>query len=167
MRIRPFKNARHSVEVGLSFGLTSGVITTLGLMVGVYAGTHSSLAVISSILTIALADALSDAMGIHISEESENVHTSREVWISTITTFLAKLLVSASFIIAFLVTELETAVFINIGWGLFLLIAYNIYIGLKQDTPTWKVVLEHLFIAVLVVVLTYFLGEWIAVQFGG
>ena len=32
---------KHSVRTGLSFGLTSGVITTLGLMVGLHAGTHS------------------------------------------------------------------------------------------------------------------------------
>ena len=30
-----------SWKTGLSFGLTSGVITTLGLMVGLHAGTHS------------------------------------------------------------------------------------------------------------------------------
>jgi len=49
---------RHSVETGLSFGLTSGIITTLGLMVGLHSGTHSRLVVIGGILTIAIADAL-------------------------------------------------------------------------------------------------------------
>jgi len=55
----------------MSFGLTSGIITTLGLIVGLHSGTHSKLAVIGGILTIAMADALSDALGIHVSEESE------------------------------------------------------------------------------------------------
>ena len=31
---------RESVKTGISFGLTSGVITTLGLMVGLHSGTH-------------------------------------------------------------------------------------------------------------------------------
>ena len=53
----------HSVTVGLSFGLTSGIITTLGLMVGLYSGTHSRLAVLGGILTIAIADSFSDALG--------------------------------------------------------------------------------------------------------
>ena len=61
---------KHSLRIGFSFGLTSGIITTLGLMVGLHAGTHSRLAVIGGILTIAIADAFSDALGIHISEES-------------------------------------------------------------------------------------------------
>jgi hypothetical protein len=59
------------VRKGVSFGLTSGVITTLGLIVGLHSGTHSKIAVISGILTIAIADAMSDALGMHISEESE------------------------------------------------------------------------------------------------
>ena len=61
----------HSFRVGMSFGLTSGIITTLGLIVGLHSGTHSKLAVIGGILTIAMADAFSDALGIHVSEESE------------------------------------------------------------------------------------------------
>ena len=47
---------KHSLEVGLSFGITSGIITTLGLMVGLHSGTHSKVTVIGGILTIAIAD---------------------------------------------------------------------------------------------------------------
>ena len=70
---------KHSIKTGFSFGLTSGIITTLGLMVGLQSGTHSQLAVIGGILTIAVADAFSDALGIHIAEESENKHSSKEI----------------------------------------------------------------------------------------
>ena len=82
---------RHSIQVGFSFGLTSGIITTLGIIVGLNSGTHSQLAVIGGILTIAIADSLSDAMGIHISEEAENKHSSKEVWESTFATFFLSL----------------------------------------------------------------------------
>lgn len=58
---------RTSWKTGISFGLTSGVITTLGLMAGLYSGTHSRAIVIGGILTIAIADAMSDALGIHVS----------------------------------------------------------------------------------------------------
>ena len=74
---------KHSIKKGFSFGLTSGVITTLGLIVGLHSGTHSKLVVIGGVLVIAVADALSDALGIHISEESENKHTQREIWEAT------------------------------------------------------------------------------------
>ena len=82
----------HPIKKGFSFGLTSGIITTLGLIVGLHSGTHSKLVIIGGVLVIAVADALSDALGIHISEESENKHSPREVWESTISTFLSKLI---------------------------------------------------------------------------
>ena len=56
---------------GVSFGLTSAVITTLGLMVGLHSGTGSKLVVLEGIITIAIADAFSDALGMHISKEAE------------------------------------------------------------------------------------------------
>ncbi|MCW1309363.1 MAG: hypothetical protein QXP04_01585, partial [Candidatus Nanoarchaeia archaeon] len=73
-----------STKKGFSFGLVSGIITTLGLIVGLHSGTHSKLAVLGGIMTIAVADAFSDALGVHISEESEIKHSTREIWTSTI-----------------------------------------------------------------------------------
>jgi vacuolar iron transporter family protein len=152
---------RHTLKVGFSFGLTSGIITTLGLMVGLNAGSRSKLVVLGGILTIAIADAFSDALGIHVSEESENKHSHREIWESTISTFISKFLVAASFVLAIVLLPLETAVIINIIWGVGLLIAFNLYLGKNQNTATWKVVVEHLFIAFLVIVLTRYIGNWI------
>lgn len=61
---------KDSIKKGVSFGITSGIITTLGLIIGLEAGTHSKLIIISGILTIAFADAFSDSLGVHILEES-------------------------------------------------------------------------------------------------
>ena len=107
----------HSVRVGISFGLTSGIITTLGLLVGLSAGTSSRLAVLGGIFTIAFADSLSDALGIHVSEESEGVHTQREIWAATVATFVAKLLTSATFAIPLMLLDLEVAVVVAIVWA--------------------------------------------------
>ena len=83
---------RHPLEVGLSFGITSAIITTLGLIVGLNAGTHSTLVVVGGIIVIAVADAFSDAFGIHMAEESEGKHTDREVWEATLSTLFFKML---------------------------------------------------------------------------
>lgn len=152
---------------GLSFGLTSGIITTLGMMVGLYSGTHSQLAVLGGILTIAIADAFSDALGIHISEESENVHSHREVWESTFATFIAKLVFALTFVIPVLVFGLKEAIYVSIGWGLFLLGVLSFLMARAQKKPIWKVIGEHWFIAVLVIFITNYVGRWIAVTFGG
>ena len=155
----------HSVKVGLSFGLNSGVITTLGLMVGLYAGTQSQLAVIGGIITIAIADAFSDALGIHVSEESEGIHTEREIWESTIATFLSKLIFSSSFILPMVLLPLKTAVLVSIFWGLFLVAAFSYHIARERDSRI-GVILEHLAIAVLVIIITYFVGLWVDKVFG-
>ncbi len=155
----------HSLKVGLSFGLTSGVITTLGLMVGIYSSTKSELAVIGGILTIAIADSMSDALGIHVAEESENIHTPLEIWISTLTTFFAKFLVSCTFLIPVFLLTLERAIEISIFWGIALLSVYNYYIAKKQKVNPLLVVGEHVFIAILVIVITHFLGQWINQHF--
>ncbi|HEC81929.1 MAG TPA: hypothetical protein ENI42_05860 [Thermoplasmatales archaeon] len=158
---------KHSLQVGLSFGLTSAIITTLGLMVGLHSGTHSRLAVIGGILTIAVADAFSDAMGIHVSEESENKHSTREVWESTIATFLSKLVFALTFVVPVLVFRvLSMAVTVSIIWGLSLLSIISIRMAKKQGIKPWKVVTEHLAIALTVVAATHYVGELIAVTFG-
>ena len=152
---------KHSIEVGLSFGLTSGVITALGLMVGVYSSTSSTVAVLASLLTIAIADAMSDALGIHISEENENIHTSAEIWVATLTTFMAKFIISLSFVVALFIFPIKTAVLVNIAWGSFLMVAYNYWVGEKQEENTWSVIIEHLVIAFVVIAITYFVGQWL------
>ncbi len=153
---------KHSMEVGFSFGITSGIITTLGLMVGLNAGTNSKLAVLGGILTIAIADAFSDALGIHISEESENKHSSKEIWESTLSTFLFKFFVALSFIIPVLAFELSTAVIVSIIWGLSLLCILSYRIARVQKIRSGNAVLEHLSIAIIVIVLAHVVGEFIS-----
>jgi len=116
---------KHSWKTGISFGLTSGIITTLGLMVGLHSGTHSKLAVIGGVLTIAIADAFSDALGIHVAEESESKHTMKEIWEATISTFVSKFIFALTFIVPVLVFRLTKAIIVNIVWGLFLLAIFS------------------------------------------
>jgi len=143
---------RHSIKVGFSFGLTSGIITTLGLIVGLSSGTNSRFVVIGGILTIAIADAFSDSLGIHISEESENKHLPREIWESTISTFITKFIFSSLFIIPILLFSLQIAVFTSVIIGLFLLVLVSYKISKGQKVKAWKVISEHLIIAIIVVI---------------
>lgn len=152
---------KHSLKTGFSFGLTSGIITTLGLMVGLHSGTHSKLVVIGGILTIAVADAFSDALGIHISEESENKHTAKEIWESTISTFLSKFVFALTFIVPLLLFQLATAIIVSVVWGLSLLCIFSFYIVKGQKTKPWKVVMEHLIIALVVIIITHYVGDWV------
>ena len=157
---------KHSLKTGLCFGMTSGIITTLGLMVGLHAGTHSRLVILGGILTIAIADAFSDALGIHISEEAEGMHTEKEIWTSTLSTFVSKFVFALTFVVPVLLFELSMAILVSVAWGLLALSLLSIEIGKDQEGSTWKVVGEHLLIVLVVIAITHYVGEWIATTCG-
>ena len=156
---------KHSKKIGMSFGLNSGIITTLGLMIWLNSGTNSKLVVIGGILTIAIADSLSDSLGIHISEESENKHTEKEIWESTFFTFLSKFIISSSFIIPVLFLELFYAIWISIIWGLGLLSLFSYFLSKNQKVKSWKVVIEHLIIGISVIIIAHYIGYWVSITF--
>ncbi|MFH1461457.1 MAG: hypothetical protein ABIF12_00710, partial [bacterium] len=133
---------KHSFKTGLGFGITSGIITTLGLMVGLNSGTESVLAVIGGVLTIAIADAFSDALGIHVSKEFENKVSKKEVWESTITTFVSKFFIALFFILPVLIFELPLAIKISVGLGIIFLILFSYIIAKEKKTKPWPIILE-------------------------
>ena len=153
---------KKSIKRGFGFGITSGIITTLGLMIGLYAITNSRLAVLGGIITIAIADALSDALGIHVSEEYAGA-SKKQVWHSTFSTFGFKFLTAIVFIIPVLLMSLKQAVLMNIRIGIILLAISSLMIA-KNKKQKWpvKIFIEHLSIAILVILVTYFLGIWIS-----
>lgn len=161
-----FPAVKHTIKTGLSFGLTSGIITTLGLMTGLNASTHSKEVVVGGILTIAVADAMSDALGIHISEESEIKHTRREIWESTLSTFLFKFLFAMTFVVPVLLFSLSTAIIVSIIWGALLLSIFSYVLAREEKIKAWEVVSEHLFIAAAVIILTTLIGSWVSSVFG-
>ena len=152
---------KDSLRKGVSFGLTSAVITTLGLIVGLHSGTHSRIVVLAGILTIAVADAFSDALGIHISEEAENIHSAKEIWGATVATFLTKFLFAMTFLVPVLLLSLSAAIIVNLIWGLSILAVLSYIIARSQGKPPWKIVGEHLVIAMIVIALTHWVGDWI------
>lgn len=157
----------HPFKIGFCFGLTSGIITTLGLMVGLHSGTHSSLAVIGGILTIAVADAFSDALGIHISQESECHHTTKEIWQSTLSTFFSKFFFALTFLVPIILfpNSLTTAIIVSVIWGLLMLGILSFQVAKYKKEKAWKVILEHLIIALVVIIITHYVGDLISITF--
>jgi VIT1/CCC1 family predicted Fe2+/Mn2+ transporter len=155
----------HSIKVGFSFGLTSAIITTIGLMVGLHSGTHSKMVVLGGILIIAIADAFSDALGIHMSEESENKHSTKEIWQSTFATFFSKFIFALTFVIPVLLFELTTAIIVSVLWGFLLLTIFSYRMAISQKANPLKVIGEHLLIALVVITATHFVGSWIGSVF--
>ena len=154
---------KEAIKTGVSFGLTSGTITTLGLMVGLFSGTHSRMVVLGGILIIAVADAMSDALGIHIAEESEGHHSEKQIWAATGSAFFTKFLYTLTFVIPVLLFSLKTAIFVSIVYGLIILGVLSWKIAKKKERA--MVMREHLVIAIIVIALTYFVGSIVGAVF--
>jgi len=143
---------------GVSFGLTSGVITTLGLIVGMDSATGSKLAIIASILTVGVADSLSDALGMQISEESRLDERKKPVWAITLFTFMAKFFITIIFTIPIFFFPLNFAVALSIILGFVLITITAVIVAKRRREPLLRQVLEHLGFAILVVVLSHYIG---------
>jgi VIT1/CCC1 family predicted Fe2+/Mn2+ transporter len=153
---------KDSLKSGISFGLTSGAITTLGLMVGLESETNSKWVVIGGILTIAVADAFSDALGIHLSEESKKDSDGKQIWESTVATFLTKFLFAMSFLVPVFFLPLGEAVLISVLWGISVLGLLSVRIAKAKNEKPLRVVIEHVGVALLVITITHYLGKYIS-----
>lgn len=156
----------HQLVTGISFGLTSAVITGLGMIVGLYSATSSRLAVITGVIIIAIADGLSDAVGLHLVEESETEkgnakHTQKEIWLTTVFTFLSVSGFGLTFAVPILLFSLKTAIVIAILWGILLLVLLNFYIAKIRNEKPLKLILEHVLIALFVVAISNWVGNLI------
>ena len=160
----------HQLITGISFGLTTAVITSLGMIVGMHSATSSKLAVVAGIVVMAIADGLSDAVGLHTAEEAEvengrRKHTSKEIWLTTLFAFLSVSGFTLTFAIPILLFSLETAVFLAIAWGILLLILLNFYIAkIRKENPT-KLISEHILLAIFVITVSHVVGGLVAVGF--
>lgn len=84
---------------------------------------------------------------------------------STLSTFLSKAIFTLTFIVPLLLVRLPIAVSINVVWGLLLLGLFSFFIAKEQRASPWKVIVEHVVIALVVITLTHYVGDWISRTF--
>ena len=80
-------------------------------------------------------------------------------------TFVTKFVFAMTFVVPVLLFQLTTAVIVSIVWGLSLLGVFSFWIAKKQKVNAFKVIAEHLLIAIIVIVTTHYLGEFIRMRF--
>lgn len=158
------KNKFRPAQTKFSFGATSAIITNLGLIIGLRTGHHAKLTIIGGIMIIALADNIADSAGIHIYQEAECLKT-KEVWFSTFTNFLTRILVSLTFVFLVIFLPIKAAVTCSLIWGLLLLSYLSYTIARNRKVNPYLAVFEHIAIAVLVIVMSNFLGTLMMSRF--
>jgi VIT1/CCC1 family predicted Fe2+/Mn2+ transporter len=143
-----------------SFGATSAIITCLAFIVGLARSSNPKLAIIGSLLVIAIADNISDSLGIHIYQESD-LKKSEVVRTATLSNFITRFCVILVFILFVLFLPLLYASILSIIWGISLLILLSYYIAREQKVNPYKAIIEHVAIAVVVIIISNYLSAWI------
>ncbi len=115
-------------------------------------------------LTIALADNISDSLGIHLYKESEGCgeRLSRQ---ATILNFLARLLISLSFVAIVLALPVSQSILIGVIWGLLLLTFLSYLITRSNHENSMSEIAKHVLVAVIVILLSRYVGYLIGNYF--
>lgn len=143
-----------------SFGATSAVITSLAFIIGLSSTINPKMTIIGSLVVFAIADNISDSLGIHIFQESD-LKKSKVVRTSTFSNFLTRVSVTMVFILLVAIFPIEYSIIFSIIWGFFLLIVLSYYIAKEQKVNPYKAILQHVAIALVVIIASLFFREWI------
>lgn len=146
------------------FGGTAAIITNISLIVGLGSARTGRVAVLGGLLTIALADNISDSLGIHMYKESEGRGSAMSLF-ATAVNFLARLLISGSFILIVLVSPAAQTGLLAAGWGLLLLILLSTLIARHTHVNPLHETLKHVTVAVCVITASHYAGRLISGYF--
>jgi len=145
-----------------SFGISSAVLTTLGVIVGLNSATASLLAVIGGIIAVAISDSLSDSIGMYTAKKAERGISPAIAFKSALNVFLGKFIFTLSFLVPFGVFSISWAIYAGIFWGLILLTFVNLQIAFLHEENVAKSVVKNIFIAIAVIIVSYFAGRGVA-----
>lgn len=151
-------------QTKFSFGATSAIITSLGLITGLRTFSSPKLSIIGGLFIIAVADNIADSLGIHIYQESESLKT-KEVWISTLTNFSTRFLVTLTFALFIIYLPIRAAVIVSIIWGVILLSMLSYFIANRVKKNPYLAIIEHILIAAVVILISSFLGQLFSKKF--
>ena len=161
----PMRSARRVITDlidlrSVSFGSPAAIVTCMGLIIGLDAATATKAAVLGSLLIIGVADNLTDSLSVHIYQEAERL-AERRAFGTTIANYLARLTVTLSFVLLFLLLPDSAAIFGCALWGFFLLSGLSYLLAKARCVSAFSEICKHAGVALVVIVISKALGLWI------
>jgi len=144
-----------------SFGATSAVTTSLAIIAGLGSTINPKISIVSTLLVLAIADNISDSLGIHVFQESQCKSPKDMKKVYTLTNFFARLSITLCFIFIILIFPIQNAIITAAILGLLIIAAMSYLIAKNQNTSPYKAILEHVGVAVVLMVISRFLVELI------
>ena len=150
----------------MSYGGTAAIVTGMGLIVGFDSARASRATLVGSLLLIAVADNLADSLAIHAYQESERI-ASKQALRSTVTNFLTRFLVTASFVILALALPPGRLTPVALVWGMALLGTLTYFVARARGAAPVPEVARHVGVAIVVIVMSRAIGTWIIARVSG
>lgn len=116
-----------SLNIGNTFGIISGIITSIGLILGMYGANITLKPIIVSLVSIAISDGVSDALGIYYATKNNN-YTTEQAYNEGFNTLLIKIICPLLMIIPFYITSINKAVITNLILSLIIIYLISIKI---------------------------------------
>lgn len=148
---------------GMTFGVMDAIINVIGILIGLGV-VGNKLTVILGILVAGLANSFGNAAGFHVSEETEGIHTRKEVWMSTLQAFAGTFIVTFALLIPPLLLDLFTGIIISVVMGITLLVSMGVFVGKRMKFERGQIIhlaFEYTFIGIAVIILSYLLGYFV------
>ena len=143
---------------GISFGVMDAVVTVLGVMIGLSVA-NNKFVVLLGILTAGVADSFANAAGMHVCQETELIHTQKEVFKSTVYCFFATFITVLILSSPVLLLPLVYSVYVSVTIGLILLVGLGYFVSsINNRFKPHKLALEYLIIGVSVSIICYAIG---------
>jgi hypothetical protein len=143
-----------------SFGSTSAIVTSMGVIIGLGAATARTATIVSSLLIFAVADNISDSLSIHMYQEAEKLD-ERSAFRATLTNFVARLLITLSFVMIAMLLAYPYAGIVALVWGFLLLTGLSYALAMERCVSPMAEIGKHLGVAVLVIAASRVIGSWI------
>jgi len=147
-----------------SFGTTSAIVTSLAFIVGLSGS--SKIAIVVSLMVFAVADNVSDSLGLHIFQESD-LKQPKVISVSTFSNFFTRLSLVLIFVLLVVALPMEYAVVSSLVYGISLLSVLSFLIAKERKSSPYKSIFAHIAVAVLVIIISYFVRVWITDLFSG
>ncbi|MBW2977608.1 VIT1/CCC1 transporter family protein [Candidatus Woesearchaeota archaeon] len=145
---------------GATFGIMDGIITILGVMWGLSV-TQDKFILVIGILTAGLADSFANAAGMHVSQETEIHHRRKEVWKSTILSFMSTFLVAIALTLPLIFFSVKNALIISALIAVVLLVNLGYFVAEIRNKKPISLILEYTLMGIVVSVICFGLGNLI------
>lgn len=154
------KSARREGIQGATFGAMEGTIMMLGVMLGLSV-TGDRLIVALGLLTAGIADAFANSASFFVSEESEKMHSRKEIFKATmlcfVYTILAVAMIAAPII---MISSMKYAMISSIGVGLLILVFLGRFMSAELGTDhAFATIAKYVAIGIITAFVCYLTGS--------